>query len=58
MNKYISNEIMKRLKLRNKFLKTRNDTDKFNYNKQRNISVSFIRIEKKKTTKYYVNLNI
>ena len=47
MNKYISNEIMKRLKLRKKFLKTRNDTDKFNYNKQRNISLSFKRIEKK-----------
>ena len=36
MNKLISKEIMKRSKLRNKFLKTRNNTDKFNYNKQIN----------------------
>ena len=31
MNKHISKEIMKRSKLRNKFLKTRNNNDKFNY---------------------------
>ena len=47
MNKHISNEIMKRSKLRNKILKTRNNTDKFNYNKQRNFCVSLIQKEKK-----------
>ena len=41
INKHISKEIMKRSKLKNKFL--RNNTDKFNYNKQRNFCVSFIR---------------
>ena len=55
MNKHISNEIMKRSKLRNKILKTRNNTDKFNYNKQRNFCVSLIRKEK---SKYVANLNI
>ena len=34
MNKQISKGIMKRPKLRSKFLKTRNNTDKFNYNKK------------------------
>ena len=37
MNKRISKEIKKRSKLRNKFLKTSNNTDKFNYNKQEKI---------------------
>ena len=46
---------MKRSKLRNKFLKTRNNTDKFNYNKQINFCVSLIRKEK---SKYFTNLNI
>ena len=45
---------MKRLKLRNKFLKTRNNTDKFDCSKQRNFRASFIRKEKTK----YANLNI
>ena len=54
INKHISKEIAKRSRLRNKFLKTRNDTDKFNYNKQRNFWVSLIRKEK---SKYFSNLN-
>ena len=55
MNKYISKEIMKRAKLRNRFFKTRNNTDKFSYNKQRNFCVSLIRKEKSKN---FTNLNI
>ena len=55
MNKHISKEIMKRYKLRKKFLKTRNNTDRLNYNKQRTFCVSLIRKEK---TKYFANLNI
>ena len=46
---------MKRSKLRNKFFKTRNNTNKFSYNKQRNFCVSFIRKEKSKN---FTNLNI
>ena len=46
---------MKRSKLRNKFLKTRNNINKFNYNKQRNFSLPLIRKEK---TKQFANLNI
>ena len=55
MNKHISKKIIKRSKLRNKFYETRNNTDKFNYNKQRNFSVSLTRNEK---SKYFANLNI
>ena len=55
MNKNISKEITKRSKLRDKFLKTRNNTDKFNYNKQRNFWVSLVQKEK---SKYFSNLNI
>ena len=54
MNKDISKENTMRSKLRSKFSKTRNDTDKFNYNKQRNFCVFLIRKEKTR----YVNLNI
>ena len=46
---------MKRAKLRNRFFKTRNNTDKFSYNKQRNFCVSLIRKEKSKN---FTNLNI
>ena len=42
MNNHILKEIMIRSKSINNFLKTRNDTDKFNYNKQRNFGVSLI----------------
>ena len=53
MSKHISKEIMKKSEL--SFLKTRNNTDKFNYSKQRNFSVSIIR---RKKSKYFSNLNI
>lgn len=46
---------MKRLKSRSNFLKAKNDNDKFNYNKQRNICVFLTR---KEETKYYANLNV
>ena len=55
LKKYMSKEITKRSNLRNKFLKTRNNTDKFNYNKQRNFCISFIR---KENSKYLTNPNI
>ena len=48
MNKDISKENTMRSKLRSKFSKTRNDTDKFNYSKQRNFCVFLIRKEKNK----------
>ena len=47
MNKNINKEIMKRSRLRNKFLNTNSDIDRKAYNKQRNISVTLIRQEKK-----------
>ena len=37
MNKSLSKEIMKRTRLRNKFLKDRNKEDKGRYSKQRNL---------------------
>ena len=40
-------EIMKRSRLRNKFLNTRSDLDRKAYNKQRNYVVSLSRKEKK-----------
>ena len=47
MNKKLSKEIMKRSRLRNKFLNTRSDLDRKAYNKQRNYVVSLSRKEKK-----------
>ena len=47
MNKKLSKEIMKRSRLRNKFLNTRSDLDRKAYNKQRNYVVSLLRKEKK-----------
>ena len=47
VNKKINKEIMKRSRLRNKFLNTKSDTDRKAYNKQRNLCVSLIRSEKK-----------
>ena len=38
---------MKRSQLRNEFLNTKSDIDRKAYNKQRNLSVSLIRREKK-----------
>ena len=55
MNKNLSKEIMKRTRLRNKFLKDRNKENKRRYSKQRNYFVSFIRKMKKD---YYSNLDI
>ena len=47
MNKKLSKEIMKRSRLRNKFLNTKSDNDRKAYNKQRNYVVSLLRNEKK-----------
>ena len=47
MNKKLSKEIMKRSRLRNKFLNTKNDLDRKAYDKQRNYVVSLFRKEKK-----------
>ena len=54
MNKKLSKEIMKRSRLRNKFLNTKSDLDRKAYNKQRNYVVSLLRKEKKE---FYGNLN-
>ena len=47
INKTMNKEIMKRSRLRNKFLSTKSDIDRKAYNKQRNLCVSLIRQEKK-----------
>ena len=47
MNKTLSKEIMKRTRLRNKFLKNRNDYNKREFSKQRNYCVSLVRKSKK-----------
>ena len=47
INKKINKEIMKRSRLRNKFLNTKSDIVRKAYNKQRNLCVSLIRSEKK-----------
>ena len=54
MNKALSEAIMQRTKLRNKFLKHSSAENKFFYNKQRNRCISLLRKEKKK---YFANLN-
>ena len=54
MNKKLSKEIMKRSRLRNKFLNTKSDIDRKAYNKQRNYVVSLLRNEKKN---FYSNLD-
>ena len=54
MNKRISKEIMKRSRLRNKFLNSKSEIDRRAYKKQRNICVSLIREEKKS---FFSNLN-
>ena len=54
MNRILSKEIMKRSRLRNKFLKSKSDTDKKNYVKQINYYVSLLRRTKKE---YYGNLD-
>ena len=55
INRKINKEIMKRSRLRNKFFKTKNETDRNNYNKQRNFCLSLIRKEKKN---YFSNINV
>ena len=52
MNKTISKEIMKRTRLRNRFLKDRNDYNKREFSKQRNYCLSLLRKSKKA---YYSN---
>ena len=47
-------EVMRRTRLRNKFIDSKTDTDRIAYNKQHNYCVSLIRKEKKA---YYSNLN-
>ena len=47
MKKKLSKEIMKKSRLRNKFLNTKSDTDRNAYNKQRNYLASLLRNEKK-----------
>ena len=54
INKTINKEIMKRSRLRNKFLNTKSDNDRKAYNKQRNLCVSLIRREKKN---FFNNIN-
>ena len=54
MNKKINKEIMKRIRLINKFLHSKSDVDRRAYNKQRNFWVSLIRKEKKS---FFSNLN-
>ena len=54
MNRKINKEIMKRSRLRNKFLNTKSDIDRKAYNKQRNLCVSLIRSEKKN---FFSNIN-
>ena len=55
MNKILSKEIMKRTRLRNKFLKDQNKENKSRYSKQRNYCVSLIRKMKKD---YYSTLDV
>ena len=54
MNKKLSKEIMKRSRLRNKFLSTKSYIDRKSYNKQRNYVASLLRNEKKN---FYGNLD-
>ena len=54
MDKSINKQIMKRGRLRNKFLTTKSDIDRKAYNTQRNLWVSLIRQAKKQ---FFSNLN-
>ena len=54
MNKKINKEIMKRSRLRNKFLKTKSDIDRKEYNKQHNLCEIVIRSKKKN---FFSNIN-
>ena len=55
MNSKIYKEVMRKTRLRNKFIDSKTDVDRIAYNKQRNYCVSLIRKEKKT---YHSNLNI
>ena len=55
INSKIHKEVMRRTRLRNKFIDSKTDADRIAYNKQRNYCVSLIRKEKKV---YYSNLNV
>ena len=55
MNKNLSKAILKRSKLRNLYIKNRNEENRNNYIKQRNYCVNLLRKVKKY---YYNNLNI
>ena len=54
VNEKLSKEIIKRSRLRNKYLNTKNELNRNAYNKQRNYVVSLLRKEKKE---FYGNLN-
>ena len=54
INKTINKEIIKRSRLRNKFLNTKTDIDRKVYNKQRNLCVNLIRQESKN---FFNNIN-
>ena len=55
MNKKINKEIMKKSRVRNKFLNTKSGIDRKAYNKQRNLCVNLIRSEKEN---FFSNVNI
>ena len=55
INSKMHKEVMRRTRLRNKFIDSKTDADRITYNKQRNYCVSLIRKEKKA---YYSSLNI
>ena len=48
MNKKLSQEIMKRTRLKNKFLNIKSNPDRKAYNKETNYVVSLLRKEKKR----------
>ena len=54
LNRILYKEMMKRSRLRNKFLKNKSEADKKNYVKQRNYCVSLLRRTKKE---HYGNLD-
>ena len=48
MDKELNQAIMVRSKLRNKYVKSKSETDKQRYNKQRNYCVKLLRLKKQK----------
>ena len=53
MNSKIHKEVMKRTRLRIKFIDSKTNADRIAYKKQRNFCVSLIRKEKKNLLQYY-----